>query len=29
MKFRGPFWVGERQQPPANNVQMSIRSAML
>jgi len=29
MKFLGPFWVGERQQPPANDVQMSIRSAML
>lgn len=29
MKFLGPFWIGERQQPPANDIQMSIRSAML
>ena len=29
MKFLGLFWVGERLQPPANDVQMSIRSAML
>ena len=29
MEFLGPFLVGERQQPPANDVQMSIRSAML
>lgn len=29
MNFLGPFWVGERLQPPVNDVQMSIRSAML
>lgn len=29
IKLLGPFWVGERQQPPANDVQMSMRSAML
>lgn len=26
--YEGQFWVGERQQPHANDVQMSIRSAM-